>query len=420
MLGQTLDHYRVLEKLGEGGMGVVYLAVDTRLNRQVALKVLPADAFANPKRKERFIQEVQAASAMNHPNIITVYDIGSTGGIDYMVMEYVAGKTLDQLIPSKGLRLSEALGYAVQIVDTLSRAHAAGMVLRDLKPANIVVTPDGLVKLLDFGLARLTEPIENDEPAPAETLKPQIEEGAILGTVAYMSPEQAEGKAVDARSDIFAFGAILYEIVTGRRAFQGDCKLSTRMAILQEDPPRLEGVPADLEKIITRCLRKDPIHRFQRVDDVKTLLEDFKEACEPGRKVVSPSPRPRNSTLSEHSRRDQPVRFSGILRGLGAIALLYLALGVGGIILTLSAGVLLNTVFQGPLVPVWLTFWILIVATAFMLLKLPRVRVYMEHAVGEPRDSVLTGTNLAVSVGRAIVSAGAFAWLAVALVRAFF
>ncbi len=284
MVGRTISHFTVLEKLGEGGMGVVYKARDTHLDRFVAIKVLPAEKVANPERKRRFVQEAKAASALNHPNIITIYDIDQSDGTDFIAMEYVPGKTLDQWIGRKGLGLGEALKYAVQIADALVKAHSAGIVHRDLKPANIMVTQDGLIKLLDFGLAKLTEPLESDDLAPTETLKPHTEEGTIVGTVAYMSPEQAEGKKVDARSDIFSFGSVLYEMVTGRRAFQGETKISTLSAILhQELKPLGEGVPLDLEKLLLRCLRKDPERRAQLMKDVKIALEELKEESESGK-----------------------------------------------------------------------------------------------------------------------------------------
>jgi Tol biopolymer transport system component/predicted Ser/Thr protein kinase len=293
MLGRILGHYTVLDKLGEGGMGVVYRAFDTHLNRPVAIKVLRPESIADPERKRRFVQEAQSASALNHPNIITIHDISTAHGMDFIVMEYIAGKTLDQLIGRKGLLVGEALKYAVQIGDALARAHAKGIVHRDLKPTNVMVTDDGLVKVLDFGLAKLTEPSETDELAPTKTLKPRTEEGAIVGTVAYMSPEQAEGKRVDARSDIFSFGSVLYEMITGRRAFQGETKLSTLTAILREEPKPLrevlETAPREVERVITHCLRKDPSRRFQHMDDVKTLLEELKEESDSGR-LISGAP----------------------------------------------------------------------------------------------------------------------------------
>jgi eukaryotic-like serine/threonine-protein kinase len=286
MIGRTLGHYRIIEKLGEGGMGVVYKAQDLHLGRLVALKVLPPDKLSDPERQQRFTQEAKAASALNHPHIITIYDIASDGGLDFIAMEYVAGKTLDQVIPRKGLRLTEALKCAVQMADALAKAHAAGIIHRDLKPSNVMVTDDGQVKVLDFGLAKLTEaaPLGDDEPT--RTVKPTTDEGTIVGTVAYMSPEQAQGKKVDARSDIFSFGAVLYEVVTGCRAFQGETRASTLAAVLKDEPKPASqialGLPKEVERLIRRCLHKDPAHRFQHMDDLKVALEELKEESDSG------------------------------------------------------------------------------------------------------------------------------------------
>src|SRR5579864_9134283 len=291
MTGRTLSHYSIEEKLGQGGMGVVYKARDTRLDRFIALKVLPADKVADLERKRRFIQEAKAASALNHPNIITIHDIDQAEGVDFIAMEHVEGKTLDHLIPRNGMRLGEVLKYAIQIAGALARAHAAGIIHRDIKPANIMVTPDGHVKVLDFGLAKLTEVTEGNTQAPTAPMKAidadGTGEGTILGTVAYMSPEQAEGKKVDARSDIFSFGSVLYEMATGRRAFQDETKIATLAAILNKEPPPVRQIvadaPRDLEKIIARCLRKDPNRRFQHMADVKVALEELKEESESGK-----------------------------------------------------------------------------------------------------------------------------------------
>jgi serine/threonine protein kinase len=287
MIGRRLLHYEIVEKLGEGGMGVVYKARDTHLDRFVALKVLPPERVADPVRKARFVQEAKAASALNHPNIITIHDISSDAGHDFIVMEYVAGKTLDQLIPRKGMRLGETLKIAVQIADALARAHAAGIIHRDLKPANVMVDEHGLVKVLDFGLAKLIEQGLSEDESTA-TIAVKTDEGAIVGTVAYMSPEQAEGKKLDARLDIFSFGAVLYEMVAGQRAFQGDSKMSTLSAVLHKEPAPLPGeTPRELGRIVTRCLRKDPERRFQHMADVKVALEELKEESDSGKLVSS-------------------------------------------------------------------------------------------------------------------------------------
>ncbi len=287
MIGQTLGHYRMESKLGEGGMGVVYKARDTHLERAVAIKVLAAEAVTNPERKKRFVLEARAASALNHPNIVTVYDIDTVDGIDFIAMEYVAGATLGDLLGRRRFRLTETLKYAVQIADALAAAHAAGIVHRDLKPANVMVTEKGLVKLLDFGLAKLTEPLESDD---LTRTSPPTEEGTVLGTVAYMSPEQAEGKKLDARSDIFSFGSVLYEMVAGARPFQGGTKLSILSSVLHQEPKPLSDtvadLPPDLAKIIARCLRKDPDRRFHHMMDVKVALEELREESESGRPAL--------------------------------------------------------------------------------------------------------------------------------------
>jgi len=293
LTGRTLLHYSLEGKIGEGGMGVVYKAHDLHLGRAVAIKTLPAHALADAERKQRFVREAKAASALNHPNVIQIYDISSDAGVDFIAMEYVAGKTLDRCIGRKGLPVGDALKYAVQIADALAAAHAAGIIHRDLKPANVMVTEKGLVKVLDFGLAKLTQRMPSDASTDVSAMKSLTEEGRMLGTVAYMSPEQAEGKPVDARSDIFSFGSVLYEMVTGRRAFQADSDLSTLSAILKQEPaPCGPGIPPDLEKIISRCLRKDPARRFQYMADVKVELEDLRERTDSGRKEgeVSVSP----------------------------------------------------------------------------------------------------------------------------------
>jgi serine/threonine-protein kinase len=279
VVGQSLAHYQILEKLGEGGMGVVYRARDTRLDRLVALKVLPPEKVADPERKRRFVREAKSASALNHPNIITIHDIGQEGSVDFIAMEYVAGKTLAELIAPKGhprgLKVHETLKYEIQIADALAAAHASGIVHRDLKPGNVMVTESGLVKVLDFGLAKLTEVSVAGEEAPTRTLVAQTAEGIVVGTAAYMSPEQVEGRPVDARSDIFSFGAVAYEMLSGRRAFAGESHISILTAVLHKEPAPLgASAPPEVEKIVTRCLRKNPEERFQRALDVKLALEE--------------------------------------------------------------------------------------------------------------------------------------------------
>jgi serine/threonine protein kinase len=283
--GTPLGPYRIESFLGAGGMGEVYLAKDTRLRREVALKLLPADRLRDPERRRRFLQEARVASALNHPNIVTLHDLGSIDGQDFLVLEYVAGQSLDQLIPKGELTLREALAYAIQIVEALVAAHAAGVIHRDLKPANIMVTKKGTVKLLDFGLAKL---IEADTGCQRETEPnaPQTKAGMILGTLSYMSPEQAEGKSADVRSDLFSFGCVLYEMLTGQRAFHGGSPVSIVSAMLRDEPkpPRelREAIPSELDRILRRCLRKDPERRFQHSDDLKVALLEVREEIEAG------------------------------------------------------------------------------------------------------------------------------------------
>ena len=289
MTGTRIGHYEILEKLGEGGMGLVYKARDVLLNRSAALKLLPDEGADADDKRRRFVLEAQAASALNHPNIVTIYEVGQADGRDFIAMELLQGQRLDEAIATKALPLKTAIAYAIQIADALAAAHAAGIVHRDLKPGNVIVTDSGVVKVLDFGLAKLVMPTSSASPATETVLaaSPKTTEGTILGTVSYMSPEQAEGKPVDHRSDIFAFGALLYEMTTGRRAFQGGSTVSTLSAILTAEPPPLSaevpGAPVELGRIVSRCLRKAPEQRWQSIADVRIALEELRQDLESGR-----------------------------------------------------------------------------------------------------------------------------------------
>jgi Tol biopolymer transport system component/tRNA A-37 threonylcarbamoyl transferase component Bud32 len=294
MVGRSVSHYEIVEKLGEGGMGVVYKARDARLGRFVALKVLPEDKVRDAERRQRFAQEARAASAINHPHIVTVHDVGESEGVHFIAMELVEGRTLAERMGRRPLPLREALALATQVADALAQAHAKGIVHRDLKPGNVIVTPAGVAKVLDFGLAKLVE-TEVSEDEPTE-VKPATDAGMIVGTAAYMSPEQAQGRRVDARSDIFSFGAVLYEMVTGRRAFPADSKTAALAAILRDEPrPASEvspAVPRELERLIQHCMKKDPSRRFQHMDDVRTLLDELREDSDSGKLGAAPPARP--------------------------------------------------------------------------------------------------------------------------------
>ena len=283
---RQLLHYEIVREIGRGGMGVVYQARDPRLDRHVAIKVLPPESVADPTRKQRFVQEARAASALNHPNIVTVYEIDSDNGVDLMVMEHVEGAPLDRLIPAKGLPPSTALTYAIQIADALATAHEAGILHRDLKPSNIMATAQGRIKILDFGVAKLLDRSETSPEGPTLSARLETQDGVVLGTVSYMSPEQAEGRELDARSDIFSFGSVLYEMLTGRRPFAGDSHASIVAKILREDPTPVSqlapSVPSDLAKVVSHCLRKDPARRSQHMGDVKVALEDVRDEWSSG------------------------------------------------------------------------------------------------------------------------------------------
>ncbi len=265
--GARLGPYEIESRLGAGGMAEVWKARDTRLGRLVALK------FSRTDFSRRFELEARTVAALNHPHICTLYDVGP----NYLVMECINGKPLQELIPRKGLPLAEALNYAGQIADALAAAHKAGIVHRDLKPGNIMITAEGTVKVVDFGLARVVVP-EFPQPDDPDPLTAQ---GQIVGTVCYMSPEQAEGKSVDPRSDVFSFGSVLYEMLTGARAFRGTSLASTLAEIIHKDPlPAREilgPLPRDLETLLARCLRKDPARRWQSMADVRVALLDLKE-----------------------------------------------------------------------------------------------------------------------------------------------
>src|SRR5215475_4618994 len=273
----AISHYRVLSKLGAGGMGEVWRARDTRLNREVAIKVLPASFTNDADRLRRFEQEARATSALNHPHILTVHDIGNYQGAPYIVAELLDGEELRVQLNGSPIPQRKVVDYARQIADGLSAAHAKGIVHRDLKPENLFVTKDGRVKILDFGLAKLKpQKLAGGVDSEAATLKPLTNPGVVLGTVGYMSPEQVRGQEADHRSDIFSFGMILYEMLSGKQAFSGASVADVMSAILKEEPPELSETNAKvspaLDKIVRRCLEKKPELRFHSAHDLGFAL----------------------------------------------------------------------------------------------------------------------------------------------------
>src|SRR5215813_2125251 len=315
--GTKLGRYEIRSKLGAGGMGEVYLVEDNELHRKVALKVLPAEVVSNTDRMRRFKQEATAAAALNHPNIAHIYEIGESAGIHFIAMEFVDGLTLRELIHRRQTDLAKLLRHLQHVADGLAKAHAAGIVHRDLKPENIMVTRDGHVKILDFGLAKLIEGRgeretrgRGDERAtliaaspgphvPASITSP----GIIMGTVGYMSPEQAQGKIdeIDHRSDIFSFGCILYEVITQHKPFEGKDPIESLNKIIREQPPPITNfnpdVPSDLQRVVRRCLAKDPEERYQTIKDVSIELKEVRRELQSGAKTDTTVP-PSNAVLS--------------------------------------------------------------------------------------------------------------------------
>ncbi|MCK4409720.1 MAG: serine/threonine protein kinase, partial [Candidatus Eisenbacteria sp.] len=280
MIGKTISHYKILEKLGEGGMGVVYRAEDTKLGREVALKFLSSDGAGSSQDRARFLREARAAAALDHPNICTVYEVGEAEGQAFIAMACIEGTTLKDRITAGALDLSEALDIAAQVADGLGAAHEKGIVHRDIKPENLVVTPEGRVKIMDFGLAKLAEATRLTKP------------GSTVGTIAYMSPEQARGQEADHRADIWSLGIVLYEMATGQRPFQGTDTQAVVYSILNDRPPPLPGLlsdaPAELEELLNCCLAKEADDRFQTAGELAVALRGIKVAQSDRAPGVSP------------------------------------------------------------------------------------------------------------------------------------
>ncbi len=278
--GVTFGHYEIIKQIGAGGMGEVYLAKDTKLDRQVAVKILNEKFAAHESNLNRFIQEAKAASALNHPNILVIHEIGETENSNYIVSEYIEGETLRENFKKSQSKLSEVLDIAIQITNALCTAHAANIVHRDIKPENIMIRPDGFVKILDFGLAKLVE--QKAAGVDASTVKQnQTAKGMILGTVNYMSPEQAKGEKVDARTDIFSFGVVIYEMIAGRTPFAGDSMSETFANLINSEPPPLtrfsSNAPDELQRIVAKTLRKKRDERYQTMKDLLPDLKNLRE-----------------------------------------------------------------------------------------------------------------------------------------------
>src|ERR1044071_6650350 len=283
--GQRIKHYQIVNLIGEGGMGEVYLATDTILGRRVALKVLPAFVSNDPERLRRFTQEARAASRLSHPNVCVVHEIGETDdGRPFIAMEYVEGMTLRQRIHSQPMKLGDVLDIAIQIADGLTAAHEAGIVHRDIKPENIIIRSEGYVKILDFGLAKLTERHKSATTTTMPTLLLHSTPGVVIGSAAYMSPEQARGIAVDERTDIWGLGVVLYEMASGRAPFTGETPTDVVVAIVERDQPpisqHVDGAEPELERIVRKALRKDRNERYQIVKEMAIDLRSLRRELE--------------------------------------------------------------------------------------------------------------------------------------------
>ncbi len=286
MIGQTLSHYKILRRAGSGGMGAVYVAEDSRLRREVALKLLPPEMAGDPDRRGRFEREARVVASLNHPHIVTIYSVEESDGIHFLTMELIEGGTLSELIPESGFSLKRFFELAIPLVDAVSAAHRRGITHRDLKPDNIMMSAEGRLKVCDFGIAKLAEATPEPGGITNAPTIAQTEAGSVLGTVAYMSPEQAEAKKVDERSDIFSLGIVLYELATGRLPFTGDSRAAVVSSILRDTPPSVceqnHKLPRQLGRIIHRCLAKEPIRRFQTSIDLHNELEELKAEVESG------------------------------------------------------------------------------------------------------------------------------------------
>ncbi|MEE8584432.1 MAG: serine/threonine-protein kinase, partial [Acidobacteriota bacterium] len=328
MIGRRLNHFKILKKLGSGGMGEVFLAQDERLGRQVALKILPPAMANDPERRQRFEREARAVARLNHPNIVTLHSVEEAQGLHFFTMEWVQGKSLTEWIPSHGLAPAEWCRIAVPLADALAAAHKEGVTHRDLKPANVMISDQGRVKVLDFGLAKLKqEETVSDDDATALADDQLTQVGRVVGTLAYMSPEQAEGKPAGTASDVFSLGILLYQVATGKKPFQGDTHISLLSSILKDDPPSASDlnprVDAALSAIIHHCLEKDPSRRYPSAAPLHTELQEYQKNLEVSEMLSS------QSLLSSALGRSASGKGTPRRKWLAAAALVFLLLAVG-------------------------------------------------------------------------------------------
>ncbi len=317
MIGETLNHYRIIDKLGEGGMAQVYLADDTRLDRQVALKLLPPELAEDPVRIERFEREAKAVAALNHPNIVTLYSVEEDRGLRFLTMELVDGDSLQSHIPAEGMELPRFFELAGPLLEAVGAAHRRGIIHRDIKPANVMVNSDGVVKLLDLGLARLDPVLNPDAATENQTL---TAEGRVIGTVPYMAPEQLAAQALDHRIDIYALGVVFYEMLTGRRPFRAESNAELISAILRDSPEQLAetraSLPRRLEGCVNRCLEKSPEDRYQSIDELKLALAEADVRQGPATPATPKGASPRST-----SETGRPGRWLAIAAAIAVVAL---------------------------------------------------------------------------------------------------
>ena len=348
--GQTIGHYQIINRLGRGGMGEVYLASDLKLERKVALKLLPAEFTSHKERLRRFTQEAKAASSLNHPNIITIHEIGDANGLQFIATEFIDGKTLRQRLVHERLEFQTVIDIAIQIASALAAAHAAGVIHRDIKPENIMLRPDGYVKVLDFGLAKLTEnplaPDVTDANSEIDTrVMDHTKPGAVLGTINYMSPEQARGHKIDGRSDVFSLGVVLYEMATGQRPFAAATSIDTLVSILKEEPRPLtsfgEEPPAEFQRIVSKALRKDREERYQSAKDLLIDLKSFRDHSSFEEKLArSQAPATKTRTAESRATADATGKTTGAESQTGfrtawkiaVIATVVAAITLGGVL----------------------------------------------------------------------------------------